>query len=71
MAAKLFSSQNKSSSDECDSLTPCNMHLTACNMKTILHGYFNVRHQGTVRIWQWTIFRIIQYRGPEKGLVAL
>ena len=30
-----------------------------------------LRHQGTVRIWQWTIFRIIEYRGPEKGLFAL
>ena len=33
MASKLFSSQNKSSSDERDSLTPCNMHLTPCNMR--------------------------------------
>ena len=28
------------------------------------------RHQGTVRIWQWTIFRIIEYRGKKKGLFA-
>ena len=28
MAAKIFSSQNKSSSSERDFLTPCNMHMT-------------------------------------------
>ena len=33
MAACLFSSKNKSSSGERDSFTPCNMHLTPCNMK--------------------------------------
>ena len=43
MAAKLFSSQNKSSSDERDSLTPCNIHVTSCNMRKVLHGYFNVK----------------------------
>ena len=37
VAAKLFSSQNKSSSSERDFLTPCNMHLTPCNMQKILH----------------------------------
>ena len=31
----------------------------------------SLRHQGTVRIWQWTIFRIIEYRGPKEGLAAL
>ena len=39
MAAKRFSSQNKSSSNERNSITPCNMHLTTCNMQKILHGY--------------------------------
>ena len=45
MAAKLLSSQNKSSSDERDSLTPCNMHLTPCSMsmRKILQGYLNVK----------------------------
>ena len=43
MAAKLFSSQIKSSSNERDPLTPCNMHLTLCNMQKILHGYSNVK----------------------------
>ena len=43
MAATLFSSQNKSSSDERDSLTPCNMHLTLYNMRKILHGNFSVK----------------------------
>ena len=35
MAANVFFSQNKSSSSERDSLTPCNMHLTPCNEKNI------------------------------------
>ena len=46
MAAKLFSSQNKSSSSERDSLTPCNMHLTLCNMQKILHGYSSAKQMG-------------------------
>ena len=40
-------------------------------MQVFYTNKFGIRHQGTVRIWQWTIFRIIEYRGPEKGLVAL
>ena len=52
MAAKLFSSQNKSSSDERDSLTSCNMHLTPCNMRKILHSYFSVQ-------WMRIFFRYI------------
>ena len=39
----IFSSQNKSSSSERDSLTPCNMHLTLCNMQKILHGYSSAK----------------------------
>ena len=39
MAAKNFSSQNKSSSSEHDSLPPCNMHLIPCNMQKILQAY--------------------------------
>ena len=46
MAAKFFSSENKSSSSERDSLTPCNMHLTPCNMQKILHGYSNANLMG-------------------------
>ena len=42
MAAKLFSSQNKSSSDERDSLTPCNMHLTPCNIDRLLNVYCEI-----------------------------
>ena len=43
MAAKYFSSQNKSSSRERDSLTPCNMHLTPCNTHKILHDYSSAK----------------------------
>ena len=43
MAAKHFSFQNKSSSSEQDSFTPCNMHLTPRNMQKILHGYFSAK----------------------------
>ena len=39
MAAKLFSSENKSSSGDHDSFTLCIMHLTLCNMQKILHCY--------------------------------
>ena len=46
MAAKLFFSQNESSSSERDSLTPCNMHLTPCNMQKILHGYSCTKSMG-------------------------
>ena len=46
MAAKFFSSQNKSSPGERDSLTPCNMHLTPCNMQKILHGYSSAKWMG-------------------------
>ena len=41
-----FSSQNKSSSSERDSLTLCNMHLTPCNMQKILHGYSSAKWLG-------------------------
>ena len=40
-------------------------------MSNFLVSDDSIRHQWTVRIWQWTIFRIIEYRGPGKGLVAL
>ena len=43
MAAEIFSSQNKSSSSERDSLTPCNTHLTPCNLQKILHGYSSAK----------------------------
>ena len=36
MAAKLVSSQLKSSAAERDFFTPCNMHLTPCNMQKLL-----------------------------------
>ena len=36
MAVIFFSSQNKSSSGERDSLIPCNMHLTPCNIYRLL-----------------------------------
>ena len=42
MAAKHFSSQTKSSSAKHTSLTPCNMHLTVCNMQNILHSFSSV-----------------------------
>ena len=43
MAAKLFSSQNKTSSGECDSLTPCSVHLPLCSMQKILQGYSSAK----------------------------
>ena len=42
-AANVFFSQNQSSFSERDFLAPCNMHLTPCNMRKLLHGYFNVK----------------------------
>ena len=39
MAASRFSSQNKRSSSERDSLTPCNMHLTPYNIYRLLNVY--------------------------------
>ena len=39
MAAKLFSSENKSSRGKLDSFTLCIMHLTLSNMQKILHYY--------------------------------
>ena len=46
MAVKLFSSHNKSSSGQRDSLTLCNMHLTPCSMQKILHGYSSAKYLG-------------------------
>ena len=51
MAAKLFSSQNQSSSSERDSLTTCNMHLTLCNMQKILHSYSKVKQMGIFYVY--------------------
>ena len=42
MAATVFLSQNKSSSSERDSLTPCNMHLTPCNIVRLLNLYCDI-----------------------------
>ena len=46
MVAKLFFAQNKSSSRERDSFTPCYVHFTPCNMQKILHGYSIVKQIG-------------------------
>ena len=51
MAAKHFSSQNKSSYSERDSLTPCNMHMTPCNMQKILHGYSSASEWETFQVY--------------------
>ena len=42
MAPKLFSCQNKNSSNERDSLTPRNMHLTPCNIFRLLNVYCEI-----------------------------
>ena len=71
MPAKLFSSQNKSSSGECDSLTPCIRHLSLCNMQKILYDYSSAKKMGIFYRYIIIIEIVLLISNDMTGLVIV